>query len=79
MTRGTGAPSQLLEKTLEPAKSSTQKIPIIDQSICRGCMICARHCPEGAFEKVNGFAVINPEVCTNCRNCVASCPLEAIN
>ena len=85
MMRGTGIiaqenqPKENKEKEAKTTELSNKKTPVIDQNICRGCMICARHCPEGAIQRINGFAVINSKVCTNCRNCVAGCPLEAIN
>ena len=83
MTREIGTITRETKKVeIKPSTQSTQsklEIPVIDQNICRGWMVCARHCPEGAVQRINGYAVINPELCTNCKNCVAGCPLEAIN
>ncbi|MHA1912679.1 MAG: 4Fe-4S binding protein [Candidatus Kariarchaeaceae archaeon] len=79
MAREANISTQKEQPKIIEAKAENNEIPVIDQEICKGCMICARYCPEGAIQRVNGYAVINPEICTNCKNCVASCPLDAIN
>ena len=53
--------------------------PVVDQSKCIGCAICAQHCPFGAIEIKNGKAFIHPELCRNCRVCINYCPKGAIN
>ena len=45
---------------------------------CLGMGSCARHCPFGAIEMVNGLAVIHKEICVGCGKCVAACPRGVI-
>ena len=45
---------------------------------CIGCGTCAKLCPKGNIEIVNGKAVIGKN-CIACMTCVQYCPKEAIN
>ena len=45
---------------------------------CLGMGSCARKCPFGAIEMINGLAVIHRELCVGCGTCVAVCPRNVI-
>ncbi len=45
---------------------------------CLGMGTCARTCPFGAIEIINGLAVVHPEICVGCGKCVAVCPRGVI-
>lgn len=45
---------------------------------CLGMGTCARTCPFGAIEIINGLAVVHPEICVGCGKCVAACPRHII-
>ncbi len=45
---------------------------------CLGLGSCARTCPFGAIEIVNGLAVVHSELCVGCGKCVMACPRKLI-
>lgn len=45
---------------------------------CLGMGSCARKCPFGAIEIVNGLAVVHKELCVGCGSCAAVCPRGVI-
>lgn len=52
----------------------------IDPSLCTGCGLCRKACPEGAIRGAGprGFHAIDPSACTRCRLCVELCPEGAV-
>ena len=51
----------------------------IDETLCTGCMLCAKKCPVSAITGEKGKPYhIEEKLCTKCGNCVASCRFEAI-
>ncbi len=51
----------------------------IDETLCTGCMLCAKKCPVSAITGEKGKPYhINEKLCTKCGNCVVSCRFEAI-
>jgi len=47
----------------------------IDPSSCRGCMLCAKHCPADAIDGArNVIHVIDQDTCTKCGTCIEVCP-----
>jgi len=53
-----------------------------DSSCAYGCLgygDCAKSCPFGAIDLVDGVAVVRPEICTGCSLCVATCPKALIS
>jgi len=45
---------------------------------CLGMSSCARACPFGAIEVVNGLAVVHSELCVGCGKCASVCPRHLI-
>jgi len=50
----------------------------VKESLCRGCGLCARVCPQGAISLIGGKAQIDARICTCCYQCVDICPQGAI-
>ncbi len=50
----------------------------VKESLCRGCGLCARVCPQGAINLLWGKAEIDARRCTGCYQCVNICPQGAI-
>ena len=56
-------------------------LPVIDDSKCRHCMVCAEVCPTGAMSaewEKRLEAVIDPNACIGCGLCKRSCQFGAI-
>lgn len=45
---------------------------------CLGLASCARACPFGAIEMVDGLAIVHPDLCVGCGKCVETCPRNLI-
>ncbi len=50
---------------------------IMEESICRGCTHCVRHCPTESIRVMEGKARILPVRCVDCGECVKACPYKA--
>jgi NADH:ubiquinone oxidoreductase subunit F (NADH-binding) len=52
----------------------------IDNSLCTGCMVCARKCPSEAIAGEKGHAhYVIEEKCIKCGMCLDSCRFDAVN
>lgn len=51
----------------------------IDESLCKGCRLCAEKCPVGAISGEKGKPhVIDQNLCEKCGVCVETCKFQAI-
>ena len=53
--------------------------PCFDYKVCKGCGVCAKSCPPGALEMVNGKPVLNINKCIRCFCCHELCNYDAVN
>ena len=63
-----------------PAKKCTALIRYtIDESLCKGCSLCSRKCPQNAISgEVKKPFVIDNEKCIRCGQCIIGCKFGAI-
>lgn len=52
--------------------------PYADHERCTHCQLCAKGCPVGAIQMVDGYPVMDYSRCINCMCCNESCPSNAI-
>jgi NADH-quinone oxidoreductase subunit F len=53
---------------------------VIDAELCKGCAVCAKHCPAGAVRgEVKSVHTISQEFCIKCGVCAERCPFDAIS
>lgn len=52
--------------------------PEVDEEKCKGCGICAMHCPEACIEIKDKKAEVDYDFCKGCGVCPTVCPLKAI-
>lgn len=62
--------------------NSTQKRPVIKQSICKGCKVCVKACPMSAIQMqqcpAGEYATINYDKCIHCFKCQEQCPYKIV-
>lgn len=73
--------AELLNREVPEGEMDTpvDKIAIIDESTCIGCLHCIEACPVDAI--IGGkklMHVIVPDYCTGCELCVNPCPVKCI-
>lgn len=50
----------------------------IDQSICNGCGLCVKVCPDDTLSMIDGKATVTGDRSLGCAQCVAVCPVDAV-
>ena len=51
----------------------------IDESLCKGCSLCSKKCPQNAISgEVKKPFTINSELCIRCGQCIGTCRFGAI-
>ena len=68
-----------LHPVLETSEPVTLPVPVIDESKCSGCGICAEVCAFHAILSLGGRAITFPELCHGCGGCARFCPEGAIS
>ena len=48
-----------------------------EETECRDCYKCVRHCPVKAIKIKDGSAQVDSDLCILCGNCIAVCPVGA--
>ena len=75
-----GCPNSCVKPDINDIGVVGQRIPIINEELCRGCKKCAVEsaCPMKASALHNGKITIDPSVCNNCGRCTSKCPFKAV-
>lgn len=84
----TAKPNTTLSNKTGPWRTAK---PVTDNTVCIGCSLCAKICPEGCIamieleginEKTTGRTKLKPETdydyCKGCGLCAHECPVKAI-
>ena len=54
--------------------------PVVDESLCRGCQLCARQCGQDAISYgADRKAHIDHDRCVGCGRCIGACNFDAIS
>ena len=68
-----------LRPVLETSEPVTVPVPVVDESKCNGCGICAEVCAFHAILSFGNRAITFPELCHGCGGCARFCPQGAIS
>ena len=74
-----GCPNNCVKPDLNDIGIIGQRIPHINQELCRGCKKCGceAECPIGACHVEDGKLVIDEEKCNHCGRCISKCYFQA--
>lgn len=53
-------------------------VPLVDESLCDGCALCAKICQFSAIVTFGTTPLVFPEMCHGCGGCTLVCPPRAI-
>jgi MinD superfamily P-loop ATPase len=68
----------LLNPSFTQKKDASILLPVIDESRCNQCGICAQVCQYNAIAVTGQRVLVFPEMCHGCGSCVLNCPSGAI-
>ena len=57
----------------------TDFTPMVKEDVCKGCGLCAKHCPSKAIAVRGKKARIDPKRCVGCGECYITCYNQAID
>lgn len=52
--------------------------PVIEASLCTGCLICWKYCPEACVSLTDKVPVIDLSYCKGCGICARECPPRCV-
>ncbi len=91
LARAFDAPVQLLDCDVEEPNAGlflggsslgretvTVPMPVVDESLCDGCGLCAEVCQFGAIAVPRAKPLLFPELCHGCGGCSRVCPRGAV-
>jgi MinD superfamily P-loop ATPase len=67
-----------LHPEMQKTRIATLPIPIVDESKCTRCGLCAELCQFKAITLMGKLIMTFPEMCHGCGGCMAICPEQAI-
>lgn len=75
-----GCPNSCIKPSLNDFGVEGCRTPILDQSLCRGCKVCAVEtaCPMKAATLQDGRLTIDRAPCNSCGRCTGKCPFGAV-
>ena len=79
-----GCPNNCVKPDLNDLGVIGQRVPVVDESLCRGCKICQVEsgCPlkDAKVEEVNDERKlkIDKAACNHCGRCIGKCPFGAV-
>ena len=76
--RNFAPPGTKIAKKFDLIPPFLQPRPMIDKSICKGCGVCVRSCPQKTIVLKNRKAHINPDKCIRCYCCQELCEFKAV-
>jgi MinD superfamily P-loop ATPase len=68
-----------LKPTIDSCVQATLPTPVVDDTICNRCAICADVCQYNAIAVVGKQVLIFPDRCHGCGSCLLNCPEGAIS
>ncbi|TDT51287.1 4Fe-4S binding protein [Fonticella tunisiensis] len=73
-----GCPNNCVTAPIHDLGFMAQKLPRVEEDLCKGCTMCKRNCKANAIEMVEKRAKIDYEKCVQCGQCIKVCPFKAM-
>jgi MinD superfamily P-loop ATPase len=71
--------AHLFLKTSRPVEKTVGiPVPVVDETLCDGCGLCAKICQFSAIVTFGTAPLVFPEMCHGCGGCTLVCPPRAI-
>lgn len=62
-----------------PEAITVKPVLLFNAGLCKGCQLCAAHCPEGVHTFAGGAHKVQFDRCTTCGECLKFCMAEALS